>query len=107
MGCVRPEALKGPSRPVVAQEHRAALLAGLACVDMVVVFEEATPEDLIRRLEPDVLVKGGDYDPDSIAGGAFVRQRGEEVVAVPLVEGLSTTAILKKVQHADASETLV
>jgi D-beta-D-heptose 7-phosphate kinase/D-beta-D-heptose 1-phosphate adenosyltransferase len=72
-----------------------------------VLFEEATPEELIRRLEPDVLVKGGDYDPESIAGGAFVRQRGGEVVTFPLVEGLSTTTILKKAQHADAIGTPV
>jgi len=99
--------LKGPGRPVVAQGHRAALLAGLACVDAVVLFDEATPEELIRRLEPDILVKGGDYDVAAIAGGAFVRQRGGEVVTVPLVDGLSTTSILRKVQHNDAAETLL
>jgi D-beta-D-heptose 7-phosphate kinase/D-beta-D-heptose 1-phosphate adenosyltransferase len=99
--------IKGPGRPVVVQGHRAALLAGLACVDAVVLFEETTPEELVRRLEPDVLVKGGDYDIANIAGGSFVRQRGGEVVTLPLVDGLSTTSILKKAEHADAVEALL
>jgi D-beta-D-heptose 7-phosphate kinase/D-beta-D-heptose 1-phosphate adenosyltransferase len=85
---------KGPSRPINRQEHRAALLAGLSCVDAVVLFDEETPEDLIRRIEPDVLVKGGDYDALTIAGSEFVRGRGGEVRIIPLVEGLSTTRIL-------------
>jgi D-beta-D-heptose 7-phosphate kinase/D-beta-D-heptose 1-phosphate adenosyltransferase len=88
--------LKGDGRPVIDQENRASLLAGLACVDVVVIFDEPTPEELIRELEPDVLVKGGDYTLDQIAGAEFVQARGGRVVTIPLVQGLSTTAILER-----------
>jgi D-beta-D-heptose 7-phosphate kinase/D-beta-D-heptose 1-phosphate adenosyltransferase len=88
--------LKGDSRPVIGQEDRASLLAGLACVDAVVIFDEPTPEALIRELEPDVLAKGGDYTTDQIAGADFVIARGGQVVTIPLVPGLSTTAILDR-----------
>ena len=88
--------LKGDSRPVISEENRASLLAGLACVDVVVLFQEPTPAALIEELEPDVLVKGGDYTPDQIAGAEFVRQRGGQVVVLPLLSGLSTTAILER-----------
>ncbi len=87
--------LKGDSRPVNNQEHRASLLAGLACVDVVVIFDEPTPEGLIDLLEPDVLVKGGDYTADQVAGADLVHARGGRVVILPLVPGLSTTAILQ------------
>jgi len=86
--------LKGDSRPVIGERDRCKLLAGLACVDLVVLFDEPTPEELIRELEPDVLVKGGDYALDQIAGADFVRGRGGLVVTLPLVPGLSTTSIL-------------
>ena len=86
---------KGSSRPILAEDHRATLLAGLACVDAVVLFDEMAPEGLVRHLEPDVLVKGGDYADRPIAGADFVRERGGRVVTIPLVEGLSTTAILR------------
>ena len=88
--------LKGDSRPVIDQENRASLLAGLACVDVVVIFDEPTPEELIRQLDPDVLAKGGDYTVDQIAGADFVLSRGGQVVTIPLVPGLSTTAILER-----------
>jgi D-beta-D-heptose 7-phosphate kinase / D-beta-D-heptose 1-phosphate adenosyltransferase len=88
--------LKGDSRPVIDQDNRASLLAGLACVDVVVIFDEPTPEDLIRYLDPDVLVKGGDYTIDQIAGADFVLSRGGQVLSIPLVPGLSTTAILER-----------
>jgi D-beta-D-heptose 7-phosphate kinase/D-beta-D-heptose 1-phosphate adenosyltransferase len=88
--------LKGDSRPVIDQENRASLLAGLACVDVVVIFDEPTPDELIRELEPDVLAKGGDYAPDQIAGADFVLSRGGRVVTIPLVPGLSTTTILER-----------
>jgi D-beta-D-heptose 7-phosphate kinase/D-beta-D-heptose 1-phosphate adenosyltransferase len=88
--------LKGDSRPVNHQEHRASLLAGLACVDIVVIFEEPTPEELISLLEPDVLVKGGDYTIDQVAGADIVHARGGQVVILPLVPGLSTTAVLER-----------
>ncbi len=88
--------LKGASRPVINQDNRASLLAGLACVDLVVPFDEPTPESLIELLEPDVLVKGGDYTIDQIAGADLVTRRGGRVIALPLVPGLSTTAILDR-----------
>ncbi len=88
--------LKGDSRPVIGQEDRARMLAGLACVDAVVIFDEPTPYELIRELEPDVLAKGGDYTVDQIAGADLVLARGGRVVTVPLVPGLSTTSILER-----------
>jgi D-beta-D-heptose 7-phosphate kinase/D-beta-D-heptose 1-phosphate adenosyltransferase len=88
--------LKGDSRPVIGQENRAILLAALACVDVVVIFDEPTPEELIRQVDPDVLVKGGDYTVDQIAGADFVRGRGGRVLALPLVPGLSSSAILER-----------
>ncbi len=88
--------LKGESRPVIGQENRASLLAGLACVDAVVIFDEPTPDTLIRALEPDVLVKGGDYALDQVAGADFVLAHGGQVITLPLVPGLSTTAILER-----------
>jgi D-beta-D-heptose 7-phosphate kinase / D-beta-D-heptose 1-phosphate adenosyltransferase len=88
--------LKGDSRPVIGEENRANLLAGLACIDIVVIFDEPTPEELIRHLDPDVLTKGGDYTVDQIAGADFVRSRGGQVLALPLVPGLSSTAILER-----------
>ncbi|HUS38635.1 MAG TPA: D-glycero-beta-D-manno-heptose 1-phosphate adenylyltransferase, partial [Pirellulales bacterium] len=87
--------LKGPKRPVIGQEDRAAILAALACVDYVVVFDEETPENLIRTVRPDILVKGGDYRPEDIVGRDFVESYGGQVVVTPIVEGVSTTKILK------------
>jgi D-beta-D-heptose 7-phosphate kinase/D-beta-D-heptose 1-phosphate adenosyltransferase len=88
--------LKGPTRPVIRQDDRAGLLAGLACVDVVVLFDEPTPIGLIEAFEPDVLVKGGDYAVDQIVGSEIVLARGGRVVAIPLVPGLSTTSILER-----------
>jgi D-beta-D-heptose 7-phosphate kinase/D-beta-D-heptose 1-phosphate adenosyltransferase len=87
---------KGASRPIIAQDDRAALLAGLACVDVVVTFDELTPEMLIRHIEPDILVKGSDYAVSEIAGAEFVEGRGGRVITLPLIPGLSTTSILAK-----------
>jgi D-beta-D-heptose 7-phosphate kinase/D-beta-D-heptose 1-phosphate adenosyltransferase len=91
--------LKGPGRPVIGQADRAGLLAALAAVDHVVIFDEPTPIDLIRRLRPDVLVKGGDYRhaPHEIPGAEFVQSYGGELYLAALVDGVSTTQILKSV----------
>jgi D-beta-D-heptose 7-phosphate kinase / D-beta-D-heptose 1-phosphate adenosyltransferase len=86
--------LKGNSRPVISQDNRASLLAGLACVDVVVIFDTETPEELIQQLDPHVLVKGGDYTVDQIAGADFVLSQGGKVLVLSLVPGLSTTMIL-------------
>lgn len=90
--------LKGPTRPVRNTAERAMVLAGLESVDAVVVFEEDTPFELVQRLQPDVIVKGGDYSPDTIVGADIVRARGGRVVVVPLVPGQSTTSIIEKLR---------
>jgi D-beta-D-heptose 7-phosphate kinase/D-beta-D-heptose 1-phosphate adenosyltransferase len=87
--------LKGPGRPVNSEGHRANLLAGLACVDMVVVFDQDTPEALLQRLRPDILVKGANYSAEEVVGADIVRAYGGQVTTIPLIEGLSTTAIIK------------
>lgn len=88
--------LKGPSRPVVGQNERARVMAALAAVDAVVLFDEDTPLELIRELQPDVLVKGGDYSVDTVVGHEIVQARGGRVEIVPTVEGFSTTNIVRK-----------
>ncbi|WP_439633694.1 D-glycero-beta-D-manno-heptose 1-phosphate adenylyltransferase [Glycocaulis sp.] len=90
--------LKGEGRPVNPAAHRAAMLAALESVDRVVVFEEDTPEALIRAIAPDVLVKGADYKPDDLPGADFIRSRGGEVVIAPLQAGFSTTALVEKMK---------
>ena len=90
--------LKGPERPVRSTAERALVLAALAMVDAVVVFEEDTPLELIRALEPDVIVKGGDYTDATVVGAAEVRARGGAVVIVPLTPGQSTTSIVEKLR---------
>jgi D-beta-D-heptose 7-phosphate kinase / D-beta-D-heptose 1-phosphate adenosyltransferase len=89
---------KGPGRPLVAEGERARLVAALAAVDCVVVFDEETPLALIRRLRPDVLVKGADYARAAIVGADEVEGWGGRVVRVPLVEGKSTTELLRKLR---------
>ena len=92
--------LKGASRPVRSEGERAYVLAALATVDAVVLFEQDTPLELIRLLQPDVLVKGGDYSEDTIVGARDVRARGGRVLVVPLTPGQSTTAIVEKLRGA-------
>jgi rfaE bifunctional protein nucleotidyltransferase chain/domain len=87
---------KGPERPVSGETARARVLAGLAAVDCVVLFEEATPLQLIQALTPDVLVKGADYARDGIVGADWIESRGGRVVRVPLIAGFSTTALLER-----------
>jgi rfaE bifunctional protein nucleotidyltransferase chain/domain len=87
---------KGPGRPVVDEAARARVVAGLAAVDCVVLFDEPTPLRLIEALTPDVLVKGGDYQPDTVVGAEQVRARGGKVVIVPLVGGHSSSRIVEK-----------
>jgi rfaE bifunctional protein nucleotidyltransferase chain/domain len=89
---------KGPERPVRSEADRAYVLAALECVDCVVVFDEDTPAELVAALQPDVLVKGGDYRPDQLAGGETVRARGGRVVIIPLTAGHSTTATIAKLR---------
>ncbi|MDD5412617.1 MAG: bifunctional D-glycero-beta-D-manno-heptose-7-phosphate kinase/D-glycero-beta-D-manno-heptose 1-phosphate adenylyltransferase HldE [Methylobacter sp.] len=88
--------LKGDSRPINGLQERMTVLAALACVDWVVSFEEETPERLYCRLLPDVIVKGGDYRPEQVAGGDCVIKAGGEVKILQFVDGQSTTAMIKK-----------
>lgn len=87
---------KGTNRPINPLADRAEVVAALRCVDAVVTFAEDTPIDLIERLRPEVHVKGGDYDAESMPETPFVRAYGGEVVILPLLQGRSTTAILEK-----------
>ena len=90
--------LKGPARPVRTEVERAYVVAALAMVDVVVVFEQDTPLQLIRALEPDVLVKGGDYSESTVIGASDVKARGGRVVIVPLTPGHSTTALVERLR---------
>lgn len=90
--------LKGPERPVRSEAERAYVLAALEAVDVVVLFEQDTPLELVVALEPDVIVKGGDYDESTIVGAPEVRARGGDVVVVPLTPGQSTTSIIEKLR---------
>ena len=89
--------LKGPLRPTVSQTNRARVMASLACVSYVTFFDSDTPEDLIRKILPDVLVKGGDWSIDRIVGSAIVLERGGEVRSIPLVPDSSTTGLIERI----------
>jgi D-beta-D-heptose 7-phosphate kinase/D-beta-D-heptose 1-phosphate adenosyltransferase len=88
--------LKGPGRPVNPVGDRAAVLSALACVDHVVVFGEDTPLRLVEELQPDVLVKGADWRDKGVVGREVVEARGGRVVLLPLLEGRSTTEVLRR-----------
>jgi len=91
--------IKGDSRPINNEMTRAKVLAALASVDLVTFFEEDTPLELIRESHPDVLVKGSDYEIDQIVGADEVIRNGGEVKTISLLQGFSTTAIIKKIQR--------
>jgi len=90
--------LKGPERPVNSEADRAELLCALGFIDYVVIFDEDTPYELIKKVQPDVLVKGGDYSPDEVVGKDIVESRGGKLVLIPFVEGKSTTNIINKIK---------
>ena len=92
-------ALKGVGRPVLPERERAEILAALECVDAVIIFDELTPREVIARLLPDVLVKGGDWPGNQIVGREEVEAAGGRVVSIPVVPGYSTTAILRKIRE--------
>jgi D-beta-D-heptose 7-phosphate kinase/D-beta-D-heptose 1-phosphate adenosyltransferase len=92
--------LKGQGRPLVPQEARALVLAGLAAVDAVTLFDQATPRDLIAALLPDVLVKGGDYRVEDVVGRAEVEAAGGEVRVLPFFAGYSTTDLVRRIADA-------
>lgn len=89
--------LKGDSRPVNSQDARATLLASLLMVDVVILFDEDTPLELIKAIMPDVMVKGGDYTIDQIVGAKEVMAAGGRVVINPIVQGYSTTGLIEKI----------
>jgi rfaE bifunctional protein nucleotidyltransferase chain/domain len=92
-------AIKGPGRPLFPELERAEVLAALACVDCVCIFDEDTPYDIIARLQPDVLVKGADWAADMIVGRDVVQARGGRVVRIGFSEGYSTTSILERIRQ--------
>ncbi len=89
--------LKGENRPVNNEEARAILLSSLIFTDKIILFEEDTPLQFINFIQPDVLVKGSDYQPEEIAGYDIVKTKGGEVITIELTKGFSTTSILKKI----------
>jgi rfaE bifunctional protein nucleotidyltransferase chain/domain len=91
---------KGPGRPITPERERAETLEALAAVDAVVVFDEETPYDLIKAVQPDVLVKGADWAEDAIVGRDIVERRGGRVIRVPLEPGRSTSAVIQKIRSA-------
>jgi len=90
---------KGPGRPITPEAERAEILSALACVDDVVVFDEATPHEIIAALQPDVLVKGADWAADAIVGRDIVEARGGRVVRIPVEQGHSTTRIIERIRN--------
>ena len=91
-------AIKSDGRPVVPQAQRAEVLSALACVDHVVIFDEPDPQNLIARIQPDILVKGGDWSIDQIVGREIVQARGGRVVTIPLVPDVSTTSLIRRIK---------
>ena len=91
---------KGPARPINPESERAEVLAALSSVDAVVVFDEDDPQQIIARLQPDILVKGADWPRDRIIGRETVEARGGRVVRIPLAEGYSTSAIMRKIRQS-------
>jgi rfaE bifunctional protein nucleotidyltransferase chain/domain len=95
--------LKGPSRPINTQQDRAEVLAALACVDYVTIFDEPDPHRIISVLKPDLLVKGGDWTPETTIGREIVEREGGRVVVVPYVEGISTTDLISRIVRSFTS----
>jgi len=91
--------LKGINRPIIEQEGRAMALAAMFFVDLVIIFEEDTPLELIHKVKPKFLVKGGDYSKENIIGADFVETNGGKVITIPFVEGFSTTNIVEKIKN--------
>lgn len=92
------KALKGPSRPVVPENERAEMIAALGCVDMAIIFDEETPYEVIKKIVPHVLVKGGDWKEDDIVGSDIVKRAGGEVKSILFIEGSSTTNIISRIK---------
>ncbi len=93
--------LKGKNRPICREEERALVLAALEFVDAVILFEEDTPYNLIKTVQPDILVKGADYKPEDIVGYDIVKNKGGEVKTIALEEGFSTTNVVDKIKKTE------
>ncbi len=89
--------IKGNLRPIVSEKARSEVLSALRCVDEVVIFNETTPEKIIKQIKPDVLVKGGDWAIDQIVGADFVIENGGQVLSIPLIDGFSSSLIIEKI----------
>lgn len=89
---------KSPERPINSEETRATILAGLECVDAIILFNEDTPYELIKFVQPDVLVKGNDYKAEDIVGYDIVTAKGGQVITIQLVDGFSTTKLINKMK---------
>lgn len=92
--------LKGPNRPIQDEQSRLQILASLQCVDAVILFDEETPYELIKSLQPDVLVKGSDYTPENIVGYDVVTAKGGEVKTIDFIPGFSTSGIERKIKNS-------
>lgn len=88
---------KAPNRPINNEQARAGVLAAMGCIDLIVLFDEETPYELIKFLQPDILVKGDDYKVETIVGYDIVMARGGKVVTIPFLEGYSTTKLIQKI----------
>lgn len=88
---------KAPNRPINTEKTRAIVLAGLACIDLIVFFDDETPYELIKFLQPNVLVKGNDYKAENIIGYDVVKANGGEIITIPMLEGYSTTKLIEKI----------
>jgi D-glycero-beta-D-manno-heptose 1-phosphate adenylyltransferase len=93
---------KAPDRPIVSEAQRAEVVAALGCVDHVILFDEPDPQSLIAALQPDVLVKGGDWAVERIVGREIVESRGGVVRSIPLVPGVSTTSLIQRIRSTTA-----
>ena len=98
--------LKGPTRPVIPEGERVEILSALEPIDAVIIFNELTPREVISRLLPDVLVKGGDWPGDQIVGREEVEAAGGRVVSIPFVTGYSTTSMLQKVREGSGPSSV-
>ncbi|MBF0452766.1 MAG: D-glycero-beta-D-manno-heptose 1-phosphate adenylyltransferase [Candidatus Magnetomorum sp.] len=95
--------IKGPKRPIVNEQHRAFVLAGLSCVDYITIFDESDPLNVIRQLMPHILVKGSDWAECDIVGADIVKARGGQVVRIHLVPDISTTEIIRRILQREYS----
>jgi rfaE bifunctional protein nucleotidyltransferase chain/domain len=96
--------LKGPSRPILKEAERAEVMAALACVDFVTIFDEPTPREIITALLPDILVKGGDWSIATIVGREEVEAAGGQVMSLPFVDGVSTSEVIARIMQTHAQE---